>query len=337
MGIHGFTNFMNHTYIDSVVEHVNLSNCFLLIDANSFLYSFHSANNLQPFYSGNYDRLAYKLNEMFLIFKKCSITPVFLLDGGRDADERKLQTRLNRAKDRISKSCMNNTNDKINDEKLIDSGNYPILNGLLPINAFQVLIKVLDIHRFVYYQCTFEADYELAYLANALECPVLSGDSDFLVYDLKCGCIKMEYFELNVNKLRNEINDRMACEEELKSKADWYFPTRIYKLEKFLSVFNAGYVHANSKSRLVKEMLPIFAVLMGNDYVDSEIFASFFNSISSSNNNQKHKSKFKSRQQRLMHPNKVKTETLGFKRCIVNSYNLKLIFCSNFFLNTSLL
>ncbi len=306
MGIHGLTTFMNRTYIDQVIENIELKNCFLLVDANSFLHSFYSANNLQPFYTGNYGRLAHKLNEMFIIFEKCKIKPVFLLDGGQDADEKKLKTKLNRTKERLKNSCLNILNDKINIERFMASGYYPVLNGLLPINAFKVFIKVLQTHQFIYYQCTFEADYDLAYLANILKCPVLSGDSDFLVYDLKCGFIKMEHFELNVNKLKNEINDRMAYEKEIKPDVDWYLFTKIYKLEKFLNVFNAK--KKNGESNLTKEMLPIFAVLMGNDYVESEIFSSFTKSISSSNNNQKHKNQLRSKQKRILHPNKVKTE-----------------------------
>ena len=91
------------------------------------------------------------------------------------------------------------------------------------------------------------------------------------------------------------MNDRMKYE----SIGEYYLPAKIYKIEKFLSVFNAGY--KSQKHKLLKEMLPIFAVLMGNDYVDKQIFTSFMNSLNSGNNNSKKQAKSK----KLLHPNKV--------------------------------
>lgn len=250
MGIHGFTSFMANTYLDRILEDLKLKNCHLLIDANSLLHKFHYSNNLQPFYSGNYDRLLSKLNDLFLVFKKCHIEPIFLFDGSQPSDDRKLQTKLRRAKQRLKEACtslstcceQNNKKKAINIESLVSSGNYPILNGLLPINCFSLFINLLKSHRFMYYQCTFEADYELACLSNALKCPVLSSDSDFYVYDLQYGYISSDCIELNIERLKSEVNDRLEDEMTTDQQAEYYLPVRVYKLDNFLRVFNFRYV-----------------------------------------------------------------------------------------------
>lgn len=315
MGIHGFTSFMHNTYLEFILEDMQLKNCFLLIDANSLMYNFSYANNLKPFYGGNYDQLIVKLNDLFDSFLKCNIKPIFLFDGGREMNDRKFTTKLNRARSKLEEvsvtvnSCLNNQK-KISSERLLNSAEYPILNRILPIKTFEIFIDLLNVYNFMHYQCIFEADYELACLSNLLKCPILSCDSDFLVYDLKHGYISSDFIELNTNKLINEMNDRMHDELKTNSNAEFYIPVKIYKLENFLNEFNSRHTGINLKV----EMLSIFAVLMGNDYVDSNIFKSLMNSLNSSNNNLKFKRLPKNRgtykKQKLKHNEKV-LEWLG--------------------------
>ena len=171
MGIHGLTTFMNKTYLESILEDVKLSNCYLLIDGYSLLHKVHYFNNLQPFYGGNYDKLAVKLNDLFMVFKQCRIEPVFLLDGGRDKADRKFQTSLRRANQRLRDACVNmssNCDQKkvLSCATLVSSSNFPTLNGLLPICALRVFIDMIKKHGFIHFQCNFEADYELACLGK---------------------------------------------------------------------------------------------------------------------------------------------------------------------------
>ncbi len=268
MGVHGFTSFMANTYLDRTLEHLHLKNCHLLIDANSLVHKFHRANNLQPFYGGNYDKLLAKLTDLFLLFRKCRIEPIFLFDGSQSPDDRKLHTKLRRAQQRLKEACASlseHTKKKtISLESLISAGTYPVLNGLLPINALMVCLDLVKAHKFMYYQCTFEADYELACLSNALQCPVLSSDSDFYVYDLQYGYISSDFMELNIERLKGEVNDRMAD-----GMVECYLPVKVYRLENFLAAFN--FKRGGERALLQKSMLPIFAVLMGNDFVDSKV------------------------------------------------------------------
>ena len=102
---------------------------------------------------------------------------------------------------------------------------------------------------------------ELKKLANLLKCPVLSCDSDFLIYDLKYGYISTDFIEMNIEKLKTEIDEMssLSMEQETDAKFEPYLPARLYKIDTFLDNINAKI--SNINCHLKKEMLPIFAVL----------------------------------------------------------------------------
>lgn len=83
-----------------------------------------------------------------------------------------------------------------------------------------------------------EADAEIASLANALECPVLSNDSDFFIFDVLGGFIPLRSFKW----------------QRCPSKA------RIFYRRKLAQYFG---IHT--------ELLSLFASLVGNDYVTSQL------------------------------------------------------------------
>jgi hypothetical protein len=289
MGILGLTSFLNNSILDDVLLDIELKNCQLLIDGYSFLHKIHSVFKLNSTYGGNYDELALRLDEVFGLFKTCNIEPIFLLDGARDAQEQKLKTTLNRANQRLhDASILNNCVDeqaknskkklKVNLESLLNSGNYRIFNNLLPIMAFKIFLDSLTKFGYIHFQCPFEADYELVCLANLLEVPLLSCDSDFYVYDLKHG-----YVSLNDVEFEAKTSD-----DDTGKEGEHFLSAKIYKLDEFLSYQNKN----NEKETLKKEMLPIFSVICGNDYVDKLTFESLWKTFDASNNNLKGKKKF---------------------------------------------
>ena len=91
-----------------------------------------------------------------------------------------------------------------------------------------------------------EADSEIASLANALKCPVLSHDSDFFIFDVEGGFIPLSFFAWQ------------SCPSI----------ARIFYREKL-----AQYFGINS------ELLPLFASLVGNDYVTFELRKPFYGSL----------------------------------------------------------
>lgn len=101
----------------------------------------------------------------------------------------------------------------------------------------------------------------------------MSFDSDFFIYDLHYGYIPINYFDTDV--LEDDETGRL------------YMLARIYRLDNFLNYFNSNLADAtNGIIKLRKEMLAVFAVLNGNDYVDSfDVFGSFLQTLHSANNN----------------------------------------------------
>jgi hypothetical protein len=290
MGIIGLTSFMNNSILDHVLEDLKLANCKLLIDGYSLLFKINNGIHcLQSTHGGNYDELARKLDKLFHTFNQCGIEPVFLFDGGRALDDRKFQTSLRRAKSKIyDTSALNTsttvtsskkkavTHTKISIEHLVNTGQFKLFNNLLPILAWKILFRLIKKYAFLSFQCFFEADYDLVLLANEiLKCPLLSSDSDFFIYDLKHGYVPIEYFDIHPDN--NESDESV-----------FYLTAKIYKLDKFLEYYNTSICDYDTMS-LRKSLLPVFAVLCGNDYVDRSVFTSLLASFDTANNNCRHR------------------------------------------------
>lgn len=108
-------------------------------------------------------------------------------------------------------------------------------------------------------------------LANEMKCPVLSFDSDFFIYNLTHGYIPINYFDHDLYEREN---------------GECFMQARVYHIDNFLALFNSRLEHSSSEIRLRKELLPVFAVLSGNDYVDSfAVFGSFLQTLRAANNN----------------------------------------------------
>ena len=89
---------------------------------------------------------------------------------------------------------------------------------------------------------------------------MLSCDSDFLIYDLKYGYISTDFIEMNIEKLKAEIDEMrtLSMEQEMDTEFEPYLPARLYKIDTFLDNINSKI--SNKNCHLKKEMLPIFAV-----------------------------------------------------------------------------
>ena len=87
-----------------------------------------------------------------------------------------------------------------------------------------------------------EADSEIALLAAAWNCAVLSDDSDFFIFNVKGGYIRLSFLRLNYSR----------------------FTAKIYYRSKLASHF-----------RISPELLPLFASLAKNDYVSAKALVDF--------------------------------------------------------------
>ncbi|XP_025160868.1 protein asteroid isoform X2 [Harpegnathos saltator] len=101
-----------------------------------------------------------------------------------------------------------------------------------------------------YAQCIFEADNTIAAIARILKCPVLSYDSDFYIY----GSLYIPFSTWRNYIVRNSTG------------TGYVKRCKIYYVEKLFHFYNG----------LNQSLLPLAAVLLGNDYVKQHIFRNFF-------------------------------------------------------------
>lgn len=199
------------------------------------------------YHGGDYDQYALEITEFFRLLHFCNIELYVVFDGGNDPNDLKFQTLQERMKQ------------KLENAKRIANG----LRGqkrVMPILAFNTFKAVLKKLRIPFAVCDFEADKEIAMLANALNCPVLSNDSDFFIFPLTGGFISFDQVIFNLQEIKGENNS-----------VEHFLPTRRYHFDYMLQIFPS----------LGKEVLPLLAALLGNDYIDKDVFKSFYDSIQS--------------------------------------------------------
>lgn len=120
----------------------------------------------------------------------------------------------------------------------------------MPLLQKEVFTDILREKNIRHVQCPFEADNDIAAIARILNCPVLSYDSDFYIY----GSLYIPF-----NTLDN-------CIVRHSSGAGYVKRCKIYKVEYLLNSFRG----------LHESMLPLAAILLGNDYVKPRTFNNFF-------------------------------------------------------------
>uniref|UniRef100_A0A8C7N2I8 Asteroid homolog 1 n=1 Tax=Oncorhynchus kisutch TaxID=8019 RepID=A0A8C7N2I8_ONCKI len=123
-------------------------------------------------------------------------------------------------------------------ESKIDTANM-LSKGLIPTLARQVFKEVLSSLGVPFAQALSEADQEIASLAQRWKCPVLSNDNDFYIFDIQAGFLPMSHFKWQNASVQN------------------YIPCKLYTTTSFCRHFNIN-----------RQLLPVFAAIAGNDYVN---------------------------------------------------------------------
>lgn len=239
MGISGLTTFME--FNPQLAKEFPLHSTRVGIDGNSLYHFIFYDNQVDSLHGGDYDRYALKIREFFSLLHTCNIQPYVVLDGGNEPDGMKFDTIQNRMKHRLKL-----VNQLATDEKGIFN--------VMPILAFDTFKAVLQEIKIPLAVCDFEADKEIGLLANKLNCPVLSKDSDFYILPITAGFIHLDCVVFTVQKTRME-----------NKSSEYFLPARLYHVDNFVNFFPS----------LGTKVLPLLASLLGNDYVKTKIFKSF--------------------------------------------------------------
>ncbi|XP_043396769.1 protein asteroid homolog 1 isoform X2 [Chelonia mydas] len=227
MGIHGLMSYVGEH--KQFFTDLQLRNTKIIIDGNNLFHRLYFESNLDLQHGGDYDSFTDIVHKFFETLSVCKIYPYVVLDGGSDLSDKKFVTLKERARDKIQVA-------------------YSISRGgggsVLPLLTREVFKQVLTKLEVPFVQCFSEADRDIMSLANHWNCPVLTLDSDFCIFDLKAGYCPLNYFQWR---------NLCTCEGTL----DCYIPARCFSSERLCSHFS----HMN------KALLPLFAVM--NEAIDN--------------------------------------------------------------------
>ncbi|XP_068432003.1 single-strand DNA endonuclease ASTE1 isoform X2 [Clinocottus analis] len=177
-------------------------------------------------HGGDYDAFASLLTQFLSALAACNIQPYVVLDGGTDPSDKKFSTLRQRLQSKIREA---------------DSLSHGRNGSVLPLLTRAVFIQILIQRGVPLVQCPAEADLEIACLARQWNCPVLTNDSDFYIFDLPGGYLPLNFFQWT--NLNGKASHR-------------YISARCYTTNELCRRFGS----------MNKELLPLCAVLAGNDY-----------------------------------------------------------------------
>ncbi|XP_049672268.1 protein asteroid homolog 1 [Accipiter gentilis] len=236
MGVQGLAGFVEERGV--FFTELRVSDTKLVIDGSSLYHQLCFASAVDFRRGGDYGPFTAAVRDFFGSLRACRVAPFVVLDGGRGADDRKLPTLRGRAAERLRAA-------------------HGLARGdggrLVPLLTREAFVQALGRLGVPFVQCFAEADREIAGLANRWGCPVLSLDSDFCVFDLAAGYCPLTHFQW---RSVGAGGGGQGC----------YVPARCFSAEKFCRHF----------SHLNKSLLPLFAVMNGNDYIDRAALAAFF-------------------------------------------------------------
>ncbi|CAH8600426.1 unnamed protein product [Schistosoma mattheei] len=246
MGIRGLW-----TYIEisggnlSVYE---LHNQPLVIDAENFAAVCYREAALRCEFGGEY--LAFKSYVQSLLkeYSICGVEPIFVFGGCHPKEGTKLDTLMKRNKEYFKQlaSALLIAKSTCSTELNIDIA--PRLNR-------NVLVEILRESSIRYIACEREADISTAELAVHLQCPVTSGDSDFFIY--RPNDNNQVYNFIPFSTISRYSKRSVPCSICKRSGASCYFM--------LCSILN----NSGPFSKLKYPMLPLFAILVGNDMISN--------------------------------------------------------------------
>lgn len=282
MGVRGLTTYISRNAEKYLVP-FELHDCNLVIDGDNLASQLFNKSNHSTF-GGNYDEYYKLVITFFAMLKKCNITAYVLMDGGYE--ERKMKTIQTRLQTRITAV-----------KYALPLSRRPVI----PLFMREVFIDALKASNIPVMRCMFEADDEIAILARKLDCPVLSYDSDFFIHNVmyipfvtlthKVYKKKVEddrNYEIEVISnggkskkkkgknskkiiVSNKDDDKKdTLEEQVPPKEEYcYLDCCLYTIESLIG----------GKRALQKEMLPLFAILLGNDFIKRRVFKKFYSNV----------------------------------------------------------
>lgn len=242
MGVQGLTGLVEER--GSFFTELRVRDTRLVVDGSSLCYCLYFASAADFRRGGDYGAFAAAVSDFFGSLRRCRVAPFVVLDGGRGLGDRKLPVLRDRAAERLRSA-----------QGLSRGGG----GGLLPLLARQTFVQALGRLGVPFVHCFAEADREIAGLANRWGCPVLSLDSDFFIFELAGGYCPLSHFQW-----RN-----VCAGQGRQGPQGCYVPARRFSRERFCAHFGP----------LSQRLLPLFAVMTGNDFSRPAALEVFFSKV----------------------------------------------------------
>lgn len=160
----------------------------------------------------------------------------------------------------------------------------------------EVFIDAVKANNIPIMRCMFEADDEIAILSRKLNCPVLSYDSDFYIHNVQY----IPYVTITHKIYRKTIFDEKNYEIEIvgnvtnknkkksaANKKNKKVTVGEMKKETVQEIETYNYLDCSiytvenliDRKSLRKEMLPLFATLLGNDFIERRLLRKFYSHV----------------------------------------------------------
>ena len=203
MGIPRLTSFMRQHFTGWKEEVIK--GC-LVIDGDAL--SYHLYNDFDWLHGGEYLEYREHAIKFFRALQSSGIEPIVVFDG-TDFTGRKFNTLVERSLDRAKEliSQFRHLTQCQQPSSLEPTQSKPTQHGkvILPLHAKIVLSNVLSDLSIKYVVVDGDADEDVAKVANFHSCHVLSNDSDFYMYSLKGGFIRMNDFKWSTKPIRADV------------------------------------------------------------------------------------------------------------------------------------
>ena len=227
MGVRTLTSFV-HDNGQRLFERFMLKDCIVIIDGYGMCHHFIEASQIPWRLGGDYTSFHYILTDFFTKLNQCGIQAIFVFDGPCEDD--KEATRLRRMQEKVNRIAYRNSQRN---------------QTFMPVLIKEVFLLVaqdptLNVQCF---NAFGDVDKITLALANQLNAPIVTNDSDFFVLDVNAGCIPCRHFSWN----SPELFEGQMC-----------LPVYLYSRPKLLSMFN-----------LKPHLIQYIAIILGCDWIDS--------------------------------------------------------------------
>ncbi|KAG7283711.1 hypothetical protein CRUP_020484 [Coryphaenoides rupestris] len=176
----GVKNLYSLLKENQIFEDIRFRNSKLVVDGYNLIFQLYFRTYLDQNHGGEYLAFQAQVRTFFTNLDVCGVKPYVLMDGGPGDTVDRLETIMDRTRQKIQRAHEAAVTGK--------SKSY------LPIHTWLVFEQTLSDMNVPQVKCFGEADCQVAALAREWCCPVLSKDSDFSIFDLPKGFLLFDTF-----------------------------------------------------------------------------------------------------------------------------------------------